>query len=226
MHAPLIVTAWVRDEDIDVFNRLRARFFPRSRNFLSAHVTLFHHLPGGARDEVYATVGDAVTRFGGSLPDRTPPTAAIERQPVLPVDVRHVFNMGRGVAYALAPDDLAALRAPIARHFGARLTEQDARPWRNPHITVQNKVSPAAAAQLARHLGRRFSPCAIGVCGLQVWRYERGPWTHLASFGFGQAPIYEPGYAPVAPSIFSAPADRNTPRKSAVADVDLPDQRE
>ncbi len=172
----LIVTALIHEDDLRPFHRLRRRFFPRNRNFISAHVTLFHHLPGAREEEVLTQVHHSVADFAEGYDGfRQNPSPAHEERWVA-LRLKNVFSMGRGVAYALAPETLAALRTPIAVYFGDDLTPQDARPWRNPHITIQNKVDPAEARRLYRHLNARFEDCSLRVGGLQVWRYCQGPW--------------------------------------------------
>lgn len=172
----LIVTAWIHEDDLQPFHRLRERFFPNNRTFVSAHCTLFHHLPGDERDTVVESVRESVSAF---RQNHLPPGAT-----ALAVGVKSVFHMGRGVAYALELEPLRRLRAPIAERFAERLTPQDARKWRNPHITVQNKSSPEASLRLHRHLARRFEPCVVRVIGLQVFRYVGGPWAAEAAVKF------------------------------------------
>ena len=112
---------------------------------------------------------------------------------MLDVGVKGLFNMGRGVGYTLDAGDLQELRQPIVDRFGDRLSAQDAAPWRNPHITIQNKVSPEVAGHLTRHLRHRFRSCTLRVCGLRVWRYDQGPWTLLAGFDFSGGSHFEQG---------------------------------
>jgi hypothetical protein len=45
MTAPIIITAEMGKADQAWANGLRAKHFPHERNFLDAHITLFHHLP-------------------------------------------------------------------------------------------------------------------------------------------------------------------------------------
>ena len=175
----LIVTAWIHEDDLYPFHRLRERFFPRNRTFISAHCTLFHHLPGDRRDEVVDAVRDSVfalrqNRFSSG-------------QTHLDVPVTGVFHMGRGVAYALQPEELQRLRRPVAERFAERLNHQDGGKWRNPHITVQNKASPEASRRLHRHLSRLYRPCSVRVLGLQVFRYVGGPWAEEEAFKFADA---------------------------------------
>ena len=175
----LIVTAYVHEDDLYPFHCLRERFFPRNRTFVSAHCTLFHHLPGDRRDDVVTAVRQSVCAFRQNRLD--------DHQTHLDVPVTGVFHMGRGVAYALAPEELQRLRAPIAACFAERLNRQDGGKWRNPHITVQNKSSPEASRRLYRHLDARFEPCSLRVLGLQVFRYVGGPWAEEAVVKFADA---------------------------------------
>ncbi|NJC28501.1 2'-5' RNA ligase family protein [Neolewinella antarctica] len=168
-----IVTAWVRETDMVPFHRMRQAFFPGHRNYLSAHVTLFHHLKPAVRD---AAISFAET-FSWS--DHLP----LENG-VLPVDVTGVLSLGKGTAFALAPTELLRVRQPLHDAFADSLTPQDARPWKRPHITVQNKVDKEVASRLQRRLGPRFTPCTLRVVGLRFWRYDYGPWGLLREVEF------------------------------------------
>ena len=168
-----IVTAWVEEEDMLPFHRLRQAFFPGHRNFLSAHVTLFHHLKPRVRDEAI----ELARKYDWAAQLDT-------EQGILPVKVIGVFGMGRGTAYALDPQPLIRLRQPLRDAFDGRLTNQDARPWKRPHITVQNKVGPPEAKRLYGHLSARFKMCKLRVRGLRFFRYDYGPWTPIAEVSF------------------------------------------
>ena len=170
----MIVTAWVAEEDIRPFHRLRQRFFPGHRNFLSAHITLFHHLKPHVREKAMALA--QVQAWEEVLP--------LDNQGRLPVAVTGVFSMGKGTAYQLEPAPLIRLREPLREALAGSLTPQDARPWKQPHITVQNKVAPAVAKRLTRHLSARFAPCLLHVKGLSFYRYDYGPWTLLRQVPF------------------------------------------
>ena len=50
--APIIVTALFGAEDQAWFDRQRKAFFPPERNYLAAHLTLFHHLAPGLLPEL------------------------------------------------------------------------------------------------------------------------------------------------------------------------------
>ena len=169
-----IVTAWVEEADMLPFHRLRQAFFPGHRNFLSAHVTLFHHLKPRVRDEAIALARDY---------DWTS-HLKLDGEGLLHVKVTGVFGMGKGTAYALDPKPLIGLRQPLRAAFDGRLTAQDARPWKRPHITVQNKVGPPEAKRLYGHLSARFKSCTLRVRGLRFFRYDYGPWLLVEEVAF------------------------------------------
>ena len=168
-----IVTAWVEEVDMIPFHRMRQAFFPGHRNFLSAHVTLFHHLKPKVRDAAMALARDYDWANQLELNDG-----------ILPVEVSGVISLGKGTAFALEPEPLIALRQPLRDAFADSLTSQDARPWKRPHITVQNKVDKETAARLHRRLSARFEPCTLRVLGLRFWRYDYGPWGLLGEVKF------------------------------------------
>lgn len=163
----LIVTAWIDEEDMRPFSELRSRFFPGERNFLHAHVTLFHHIRSSVRERFIQFATERAAERGCNN-----------------VRIKQPFLMGKGVAYALDPQPLIDIREPLRKEFAESLTPQDARPWKRPHITVQNKVSPEDARQLLRHLEEKFEPCTVRLKGYKFFRYDYGPWTELGRAAF------------------------------------------
>ena len=147
------------------FDRLRVEHFPPERNFLAAHVTLFHALPGEHEDAVRADL------------------TAAARRPPFPVGVTGVRFLGRGVAYELSSPELDELRGSLARRWASWLTPQD-RQRHRPHVTVQNKVAPDAARALHARLSAAFEPGTVRARGLGLWRYLGGPWEPLAELPF------------------------------------------
>ena len=166
-----IVTAWIHEDDLAYFHRARRKFFPGHRNYLSAHLTLFHYVRPGVRDRFIEVARRTITDQGL--------TAARE------LAVKPPFSMGRGVAYGVEAAPLIALRQPLRDHFAPTLKQQDLNPWRKPHITVQNKVTKPEAERLARHLLRIWRPCSVRWVGLEFWRYDYGPWTLQERVEFG-----------------------------------------
>ncbi|NKQ99580.1 2'-5' RNA ligase family protein, partial len=122
--APLILTLAFDEATFARFDGERRRYFPDTLNFIPAHETLFHHLPGDRGRGVIETV----TTLARALP---PPEVA----------VTGVRFTGRGVAYALESEVLAGFRSRLAQAFEPHLAAQDRQGWR-PHVTVQNKVDP------------------------------------------------------------------------------------
>jgi 2'-5' RNA ligase len=164
---PLIVTAALDDGAFDWFEDLRQSHFPRHRNQVPAHLTLFHALPGEHEHVVAQTL-----------------KAACQSSPPLQMDVRSPWSLGRGVAYRLASAGLEQLRRELAEAFSPWLTRQDQAPFR-PHITIQNKVEPEEARQLLEQLQMEFEPFHIFAEGLLLWRYLGGPWALVERFEFG-----------------------------------------
>ncbi len=163
---PLIVTLQLDDASFDYFDRLRAAHFPAAINHLKAHVTLFHNLPGGEERAVLETLAREAGR-------RAP----------FSLKVAGLMKLGRGTAFRLEGDELLSVRAALAAAFDPWLMRQDREKFR-PHVTVQNKVSPAQALALFDHLSAGFSPFEAIAEGLQLWRYEGGPWSPVAAMAF------------------------------------------
>ena len=162
---PLILSAVLHEPVQRRLDDLRRDHFPADRNHLDAHVTLFHHLPGPHLDAVTEAV------------------AAAARAPAPAVDVTGVRSLGRGVAVTLSSPELAALRAELARTWAPWLTPQD-RTKRDLHVTVQNKVEPAAARALLASLSATVVPERTRAVALALWRYAGGPWEPVVRFAF------------------------------------------
>lgn len=165
MAQPLILTAELEPATAGRLDAERRRHFPPERNFLSAHLTLFHALPDDV-DAVLAAARDA---------------APAEPMPAV---VARLLKLGRGVAYGIDCSPLLALRAEIAA-AGFELTPQD-RAWNRPHVTIQNKVAPADADALFDRLAAAFEPWPTTVTGLRLHHYAGGPWTPAGFVGFGE----------------------------------------
>ncbi|MEE4350149.1 MAG: 2'-5' RNA ligase family protein [Pacificimonas sp.] len=164
--APIILAALMDKGSQAHFTALRTRHFPPERNYLAAHITMFHHLPGTRADDLVADVKDELRHHG-------PITARTVK----------VHMMGRGVSYVVESEGLRDLRARLAARWAADLVPQDRAGWR-PHITVQNKVKPDAAKALHAELGAGFAPREIGIEGVTLWWYRGGPWERLRDVRF------------------------------------------
>jgi 2'-5' RNA ligase superfamily len=164
--APIIITAEMGKTDQAWANGLRTRFFPPERNFLDAHITLFHHLPPNHLAEIKSRLA--------ALAAECPPPAA---------QLTEVMLLGRGVAYRVDSPELLGIRDELANEFRGLLIPQDqARP--RLHITVQNKVEPSAAKMLHAQLSASFRPRPLVISALAAYYYRGGPWEHIATWKF------------------------------------------
>ena len=93
----MILTPKMDEVPQERLDRLRRAHFPPERNFLRAHLTLFHHLPGERTQEFAATVEEVCRR----------------QRPMI-LRAKGLLFMGRGVAYALDAPEFAALRKRLA----------------------------------------------------------------------------------------------------------------
>lgn len=154
MDRTFILTAEFDHACFDWLDGLRRAHFPPARNLLPAHLTLFHRLSPAQTSR---------------LADVALPAAPI---PMLCDGVR---LLGFGVAIEITCPELARLRTELQTAMGGELSRQDSQGWR-PHVTIQNKVTAAAARGLYDELRAGFVPRAGAVGGLLVWEYLNGPW--------------------------------------------------
>jgi 2'-5' RNA ligase superfamily len=164
--APIIITAQMGKSDQIWADALRRAHFPPERNYLSAHITLFHHLPPDQWPEIKMRLANMARAYA-----------------VPPARLSDVLMLGRGVAYRIDCPDLLAMRDALADGFHGLLTPQDqARP--RLHITVQNKVEPAVAKALHAELSANFEPRPLAIIGLAAYYYRGGPWEAIQQWRF------------------------------------------
>ncbi|MGN6606268.1 MAG: 2'-5' RNA ligase family protein [Jatrophihabitans sp.] len=161
---PLVITLALDDAAQDRFDAERRALFPPGRTAVGAHVTLFHAVPGEREPDVRADLAEVAG-------------------PSFDVLVARVQSLGRGAAYVLDSDELVRRHRELQRRWAPHLTAQDSQGFR-PHITVQNKVTPAEARATVARLQAGFQPFAVRAEGWSLWRYDGGPWTHLATIPF------------------------------------------
>ena len=164
--APLILTAKLPPDLHRRFTDLRTRHFPPERNYLEAHVTLFHAIPPQCEAEAC-----------GYLARLTAEVAP------LPGKVEGLMPLGGGTAIKLASISLLNLRDEIADHFHGMLTAQDQHRPRL-HATIQNKVTAKEAKALQAQLAGTIARQDITFPGLSLYRYEGGPWQFVRDFMF------------------------------------------
>jgi hypothetical protein len=164
--APIILTAQMGPEDQNWANALRQAHFPPERNYLSAHITLFHHLPP-------THLGEIKARLAAMTEEYAPPRATLS----------DVMLLGRGVAFQVHSPDLLSRRGELADGFSGLLIPQDqGRP--RLHITVQNKVEPSVAKALYAALAATFQSRPLVISGLAAHYYRGGPWETIRRWPF------------------------------------------
>lgn len=162
----LIVTAKMDFASSEVFDAMRQKHFPPEKNFLKAHITLFHHLPGDLLDEI-----EGVLKITAS------------RQYEFKISFPNVKLLGRGTAIEVGSAELVSLRNKLVNHWIDYLTPQDRQKF-VPHITIQNKVSPEKARRLYEELNLSWQASTGKAVGIQLWHYRGGPWQLANEFDF------------------------------------------
>lgn len=164
--APLILTLKLDRESFAFFDALRRAHFPPERNFLSAHVTLFHHLPGNHVEDIETDLREVCRRYQ---------TFSL-RFPALRF-------LGRGTAIEVESAELNRLRGELKNKWDEWLNAQDRQKFK-PHVTVQNKVAPDAAHRLFDELSADWTARSGAGVGVELWRYLNGPWQPVKEFNF------------------------------------------
>ncbi|WP_394726993.1 2'-5' RNA ligase family protein [Altererythrobacter sp. GH1-8] len=163
---PLILTALLPQDLHNWATALRTAHFPPDRNYLEAHVTLFHALPAGCEPEVIECCK--------ALAKEHAPVAA---------RLVGLMSLGGGTALKLESPEMRSLRAEIADRFHGLLTQQDQHSPRL-HVTIQNKVTSTQAKALQAELDEMIEPRAFAFRGIGLFRYRGGPWEPVREFAF------------------------------------------
>ena len=163
--APLLVTAELPPDVLGWADGLRRAHYPAERNRLRAHVTLFHALPPSAKSELVDVLAD--------LARAAPPRARIDG----------LMKLDNGTALSVDSPEMTDLHAVIAGRMHGLLTDQDSRPLRL-HITIQNKVAPAAARALQAELGPSLTARAFRFRGFGLYAWEAGLWRPIRLLSF------------------------------------------
>jgi hypothetical protein len=163
---PLILTLQLEEPGLSFYEGLRRTYFPAERNFIPAHITLFHQLPDVERShEILRECAAGVARFSLVEPE--------------------VRSIGRGVAVFFQSQSASVLHASLSAKFVDDLIAQDRQRFR-PHVVVQNKVDGETARQTLLNL-RSSSLVQLVAAGLTLWRYLGGPWEHVRDIPFSSA---------------------------------------
>ena len=162
---PVVVTARLDPQATARFQAWRDALFPPGRTQVSAHLTLFHRLPGEALPGIAAAVAA-----------RAPPAAldALAASPRF---------LGRGFAVDIEAPALVALHTSLARTWSSWLTPQDRQRF-HPHVTLQNKADPAAARKAFATFNADFVPFPVRIEGIDLFVYRGGPWELAGTVSF------------------------------------------
>ncbi|WP_443947554.1 2'-5' RNA ligase family protein [Pedobacter sp. AW1-32] len=158
----LILTLRIEENAQQYFNNLRKLHFPPERNFLNAHLTLFHKLPDTLQTDRILSEFDFVP---------------------FTIEIGGLMNLGNGVAFKVNSTELMQLHTNLRSKFAGELSLQDQQGFR-PHITIQNKANPEIARILIQDLEKQFIPFNAKVLGFDLWYYLDGPWAHKEYFPF------------------------------------------
>jgi 2'-5' RNA ligase len=163
--APLILTLTLDTDSQQYFNALRREHFPPERNYLDAHLTLFHHLTDG-ETQIVEAIDNVVSNC-----DK------------MQLQVTGVKSIGNGVAFAMECVALQTMHKQLQQQWDAWLIPQDRQKlW--PHVTIQNKVDPDKAKLLKQQLEQEFTPFEVTGTGLSLFEYQGGPWKFIQEFEF------------------------------------------
>ncbi|MCY7322359.1 MAG: 2'-5' RNA ligase family protein [Phormidesmis sp. CAN_BIN36] len=164
--SPLVLTLKLDSIAFERLNLLRQQHFPAKRNFLLAHVTLFHALPGNQESAIRQTLQTLC-------------------QQTSKVSVRFptVRSLGQGVAIEIESPELIQVRNQLAQGWSDWLSAQDRQGYR-PHVTIQNKVTSDEARCLYEQLSQVWQPIDGSGEGLLLWHYRGGPWELADEFEF------------------------------------------
>lgn len=164
MSHPLVATLSIDSTAQAYFDNLRTQYFPKERNYLNAHLTLFNALP----DEPWIYEKMRTLTSG---------------QAVFEVNIDQIISLGGGTAFKIVSPELTLLHRNLQTHYHHSLTNQD-KQKRNFHVTVQNKVEPSVAKSLQAELRSTFEPFSFTAEGIHLWRYLGGPWEFVRTFRF------------------------------------------
>ena len=161
---PLVDTLVIEPGVSAYFNQLRQQHFPPERNYLDAHLSLFHALP----DEPWIVEDVKILTS--------------DQQP-FEVTASGIVSLGNGTAFKIVSPELPLLHQKLQKRWFDFLTRQDQQK-RNFHITIQNKVEPQIAKELQAELAHHFKPFGFVVTGIALWRYLGGHWEYVTTIAF------------------------------------------
>ncbi|WWD16010.1 hypothetical protein CI109_100435 [Kwoniella shandongensis] len=187
--SPLILTLRLDSASHQLLTSLRSKYFPPHRNFLTAHVTLFHAIPSHRYPELDSYLNNLVEKHrekGGWDVFLGEPEPMGNRGVYLRLRERP-SNTTENLRSQLLHD----LKKGIKEEKD-KLTNQDLQTMKRPHVTVLNKARDEEEVEKClkevkevfekmgekgQHVGR--------ATGFELWEYLGGPWKHVKAYSFG-----------------------------------------
>jgi 2'-5' RNA ligase len=163
---PLILTFKLDSDSQQRLDRWRGAHFPKDRNFLKAHLTIYHQLPG----QMLKGIQESLTTF-------------VKSHAVIPLRFDRLMMRQGFVGVGVTSEEMLIYKSELNALFHADLRAQDRQPYR-PHVTVTNKGSPREAENVFRQLEAEFEPWDGQILALELYHYRGGPWELADIFEF------------------------------------------
>lgn len=164
--SPLVLSLAMDPESFARTNAWRTRYYPANRNYLTAHITLYHSIPGTLQDWSLAELKKIA-----------------EDTEAFPLEFQAWERNSGYVGIKIEETRLLQLKARLDDVFRDHLLLQDKQRLK-PHVTVTNKVTLQEAKLCAEELARDFVPWTGEALGFHLAIYRKGPWEALASLPF------------------------------------------
>ncbi|WP_448579980.1 2'-5' RNA ligase family protein [Thermaurantiacus sp.] len=159
---PLILTLALPRRIAAQLDALRRAHDPAPRHPVPAHLTLFRHLPGPSMPVVLAAID----------------SAAAHTQP-FPIAIGEASAWGDSIVLPVRSPALQDLHNALSERLFPMLIPADSAAFR-PHITLANHLDRQARNRSLDRLKLGWPrPLQAEAQGLQLWRYDDGPWSLL-----------------------------------------------
>ena len=161
----LIITLKIDEASQVFFDEQRNTHFPAHANFVPAHITLFHKLPGS----------NIIIENG---------LAAFAKLSSFELLITNIIVQKTSVAYSIESEILQHLYAQMQKTFDPYLISND-RKILTPHITIQNKVTAYKAYKTHALLMKDFKPFVVQALGFTSWYYVKNYWEKKEEYLYG-----------------------------------------
>ncbi len=163
---PLVLTFSMEEVSFDRLDTWRSKYFPKERNHLKAHLTIYHQLPGQRIHELRELLS-AVSQLQTAIPVKF--SSLLLRQGFLGVRVES--------------EKLNETKLNLDKILDSYLRVQDRKEYK-PHVTLSNFGSPKEALRSFAELEKIFVPWDGYLTGMALFHYRGGPWEHDSSYFF------------------------------------------